>query len=200
MNFLKRQFAGLVQRCQWVFATLIRLLVVRPAGASINLLVRGLALPVIFISEQSLWVYFGGCATAVGVALYQLMTLPATAPVQGYLWLLAAGSVAGVAGLLYHLVRHRFAEILALVVFAPVLAAGIYLVTFTSPAVESYNQAMLLKQTETGSKDLPAQLKLFDASLAAYEQDEQHGRLYRMVFGDAQIDIAARAMSPLRNG
>lgn len=89
--------------------------------------------------------------------------------------------------------RQRWAEALAVVAVLPLLALGIYLLSFNSAQLELYNQAVQSKQTEAGQKDLPAQTKLLEASLAAHEQAEQRNRVRRLVFGEPALDIAARS-------
>jgi hypothetical protein len=157
----------------------------------LSLSLRLLAFPVVYVRDQSLWFYFAITGGGMVVGLYKL----ASAPIVPNLYLyLALGCAAPfVAGLLYHLVRHRLAEVMAVSAVLPLLAGGIYLLVAPTPKEDSYNQVMQMKTTEEGKKDLPTQAKLLDVFLNASAQDYGRSRLSQLVLGEPSLDLAARA-------
>jgi hypothetical protein len=156
-----------------------------------SLILRLLAFPVIYVRDQMVWFYFAITGGGMVVGLYKLASAPIVSDL--YLYLGLGCFAAFVAGLLFHLVRHRLAEVMAVAAVLPLLAGGIYLLVAPTPKEDSYNQVMEMKTTEEGKKDLAAQAKLLDASLNNSAQEYGRSRLSQLVFGEPTVDLAARA-------
>lgn len=69
------------------------------------------------------------------------------------------------------------------------LALGFWLFNYKSSQIELYNAG--IEAMDRG--DLPAAIKLFDASVAAYKQESNRSQLARLVFPQPNKDLEARA-------
>lgn len=184
-------FAATLALASLGMAYISRKFCLRLLQGTLGLALRLLAFPVIYIRDQAVWFYFAITGGGAALGLYKLASSPIVSDLYLYLGLGCFAAV--VAGLLYHLVRHRWAERIAVVAVLPLLAGGVYLLTAPTPKEDSYNQVMAMKTTEEGKKDLVMQAKLLDMSLNASAQEYGRSRLRQLVFGEPQVDLAARA-------
>lgn len=173
-------------------AYLARRVIKQAAIAMLGWVAALFGLPVIYIREQFWWAFFCMTGAVVAVSLYMLATNRGS---HAHLYL-AIGGTALISGAFVQLVRHKWAGAISVAAGIALVGTSLSLLGYQSDQTRMYNQAMEANKRH----DWVLQDELLDASLSAYDADKGRSNLWRLVFPEPSLDLAARARFHKANG